>query len=73
MEVLKNHNGNVGTMRLVNVFVLVIIMFVWAVLCLVKKELLDFPMGICSIVLILIAGKVSEKFGELSKPHNNKE
>jgi xanthine/uracil permease len=70
---LHDNQGNESMMRLMMAWAFIVIFSVWAVICLVKMELFDIPIGIGSIIGVILAAKYGQGKTENEAAMINKE
>lgn len=64
LKFLSEDNGNLSTIRLLTVVWFLIVLMAWVLLSFYKGEFLNIPESIITILSLLVAGKVIQKFGE---------
>lgn len=73
IEFLKSlitaRSGN-SSMRFISVHSTLIITYTWMFVCIWRREFVDMPMGVIMFAGIAIAGKVVQKFPEMSSNGN---
>lgn len=62
-------SGN-SSMRFISVHSTLIITYTWMFVCIWRREFVDMPMGVIYFAAITIAGKVIQKFPEVSSVIN---
>jgi hypothetical protein len=65
-------SGN-SSMRFIAVHSTLIITYTWMFVCILRREFVDIPMGVIYFAAITIAGKVIQKFPEVSSLNNGNE
>ena len=70
---LQDNQGNESSLRLMMAWAFVIIFAVWAVVCLVKMDLVDLPTQIALAVGAILTAKVWQKNVENKSPPVDKE
>lgn len=67
-EMFTENSGAGSAMRLVLVFVVVVILAMWAIVCFLRREFLPFDSSHVTMVGACLAAKVTQKFGEKGEP-----
>uniref|UniRef100_A0A7V3JAH1 Uncharacterized protein n=1 Tax=candidate division CPR3 bacterium TaxID=2268181 RepID=A0A7V3JAH1_UNCC3 len=61
---MLSESVRVSLMRVVSLIVVFNVMLVWTIVCIYKREVVDMPWGVVSIVAVVVTGKAVQKFGE---------
>ena len=63
-EKLITAGSGTSSMRVIAITVVVNIMVVWSIVCLFKKDIVDIPFGVLSVLGLVVTGKVVQRFAE---------
>ena len=63
-ENLVTAGSGTSSMRVIAITVVVNIMVVWSIVCLFKKDIVDIPFGVLSVLGLVVTGKVVQRFAE---------
>lgn len=61
---LEENPGESSMMRLVSLLCVLVVMIIWAIVCITKKDMIDIPPGPLWVVGMGIGGKLAQKLVE---------
>ena len=69
-ELITAGSGS-SSMRFIAIHSTLVITYIWAFVCIWRREFVDIPDGVIMFAAITIAGKVIQKFPEISSSESN--
>jgi uncharacterized membrane protein len=70
---LQDSQGSESSLRMIMAIWMLVVLAVWAIICLWKEAILDLPTGICALVMFILGAKVWQKYAENKSPPVDKE